>query len=120
MVKPVIDLVVGHAGPPFDQEYVLGRSFKAGSVVEIGGFDHQRIALPIVARNRNRRGPSGRATRHSTRALVPWIEVAELQAIHCIGVLLGEEPGALLNELTRTKPFPMVQSLSSRPCDPFW
>ena len=48
--EPVIDLVVGHAGPSFDQEHVLGRSFKAGSVVEIGGFDHQRIALPIAAR----------------------------------------------------------------------
>lgn len=42
----------------------------------------------------------------------------ELQAIHRIGVLLGEEAGPLLNELMRTKPLPMVHPWSSRPSDP--
>jgi NodT family efflux transporter outer membrane factor (OMF) lipoprotein len=44
----------------------------------------------------------------STRALVPSLEAAEIQAIHRLGVLLGEEPGALLDELTGTRPFPAV------------
>ena len=42
----------------------------------------------------------------STRAVVPALEAAEIQAIHRLGVLLGEEPGALLNELTQVKPMP--------------
>jgi multidrug efflux system outer membrane protein len=44
----------------------------------------------------------------STRALVPSLEAAEIQAIHRLGVLLGEEPGALLHELLQTKPIPSV------------
>jgi outer membrane protein, multidrug efflux system len=44
----------------------------------------------------------------STHALVPSLEAAEIQTIHRLGVLLGEEPGTLLNELTRTKPLPTV------------
>ena len=44
----------------------------------------------------------------STRALVPQLEAAEIQTIHRLGVLLGEEPGALLTELTETKPLPTV------------
>jgi outer membrane protein, multidrug efflux system len=44
----------------------------------------------------------------STRALVPTLEAAEIQAIHRLGVLLGEEPGALLNELSQSKPLPAV------------
>src|SRR5229473_6864352 len=44
----------------------------------------------------------------STRALVPSLEAAEIQTIHRLGVLLGEEPGALLNELTQSKPLPTV------------
>ena len=45
---------------------------------------------------------------HSTRSLVPTLEVAEIQAIHRLGVLVGEEPGTLLNELTQIKPLPTV------------
>jgi multidrug efflux system outer membrane protein len=45
---------------------------------------------------------------NSTRALVPSLEAAEFQTIHRLGVLLGEEPGALLNELTRSKPLPVA------------
>ncbi len=44
----------------------------------------------------------------STRALVPALEAAEIQTIHRLGVLLGEEPGALLDQLTKTKPLPAV------------
>ena len=44
----------------------------------------------------------------STRALVPALESAEIQTVHRLSVLLGEEPGALLNELTQTKPLPTV------------
>jgi NodT family efflux transporter outer membrane factor (OMF) lipoprotein len=40
----------------------------------------------------------------STRALVPQLEAAEIQSIHRLGVLLGEEPGALLTELTERNP----------------
>jgi NodT family efflux transporter outer membrane factor (OMF) lipoprotein len=45
---------------------------------------------------------------HSTRALVPSLEAAERQAIHRLGVLLGQEPGALLAELLETAPLPLV------------
>jgi multidrug efflux system outer membrane protein len=44
----------------------------------------------------------------STRALVPSLEAAEIRAIHRLGVLLGEEPGVLLDELTQSKPLPTV------------
>jgi len=44
----------------------------------------------------------------STQALVPRLEAAEIQTIHRLGVLLGEEPGTLLTELTGTKPLPTV------------
>jgi NodT family efflux transporter outer membrane factor (OMF) lipoprotein len=44
----------------------------------------------------------------STRALVPQLETAAIQTIHRLGVLLGEEPGTLLTELTDTKPLPTV------------
>ena len=44
----------------------------------------------------------------STRALVPQLEAAEIQTIHRLGVLLGEEPGTLLTEFTGTKPLPAV------------
>jgi outer membrane protein, multidrug efflux system len=42
----------------------------------------------------------------STRALIPTLEAAQIQAIHRLGVLLSEEPGALLQELTDVKPLP--------------
>jgi NodT family efflux transporter outer membrane factor (OMF) lipoprotein len=45
---------------------------------------------------------------NSTRALVPSLEAAEIQTIHRLGVLLGEEPEALLNELSQGKPLPAV------------
>jgi NodT family efflux transporter outer membrane factor (OMF) lipoprotein len=44
----------------------------------------------------------------STRALVPSLEAAQIQTIHRLGVLLGEEPGTLLEELTQVKPLPTV------------
>jgi NodT family efflux transporter outer membrane factor (OMF) lipoprotein len=44
----------------------------------------------------------------STRALVPQLQSAEIQTIHRLGVLLGEEPRALLTELNATKPLPAV------------
>jgi len=44
----------------------------------------------------------------STRALVPSLEAAEIQTIHRLGVLLGEEPGTLLKELAQNKPLPRV------------
>ncbi len=44
----------------------------------------------------------------TTRSQVPSLEAAEIQTIHRLGVLLGEEPGALLNELTQSKPLPTV------------
>jgi len=42
----------------------------------------------------------------STRALVPTLAAAEIQTIHRLGVLLGEQPDALLKELTESKPLP--------------
>jgi len=34
------------------------------------------------------------------------LEAGEIQSIHRFGVLVGEEPGALLHELLETKPIP--------------
>ena len=42
----------------------------------------------------------------ASRALIPALSTAQIQAIHRLGVLLGEEPGALLEELTQSKPLP--------------
>lgn len=42
----------------------------------------------------------------STLALAPSLEAAGIQAAHRLGVLLGEEPGALLAELMQAKPLP--------------
>jgi multidrug efflux system outer membrane protein len=46
----------------------------------------------------------------STRSLLPALETAEIQSINRLGVLLGEEPGALLSELTQRKPLPVAPS----------
>jgi len=40
------------------------------------------------------------------QATVPTLETTLKQAIHRLGVLLGEQPGALLDELSRTEPIP--------------
>jgi NodT family efflux transporter outer membrane factor (OMF) lipoprotein len=44
----------------------------------------------------------------TTRSIVPTLEAAEIQSIHRLGVLLGSEPGTLLEELLQTKPLPTV------------
>jgi NodT family efflux transporter outer membrane factor (OMF) lipoprotein len=44
----------------------------------------------------------------STRAIIPSLEAAQIQTIHRLSVLLGEEPGALLEELTQVKPLPTI------------
>jgi NodT family efflux transporter outer membrane factor (OMF) lipoprotein len=44
----------------------------------------------------------------STRAMVPALETSEIQTIHRLGVLLGQEPAALLAELLTSKPLPVV------------
>lgn len=42
----------------------------------------------------------------STKATVPTMQTTLKQSIHALGVLLGEQPGALLEELSRTEPIP--------------
>jgi multidrug efflux system outer membrane protein len=42
----------------------------------------------------------------TTEAAVPPLETTLKRAIHRLGVLLGEQPGALLAELSRTEPIP--------------
>jgi NodT family efflux transporter outer membrane factor (OMF) lipoprotein len=44
----------------------------------------------------------------STKSQVPALDSAEIQTVHRISVLLGEEPGKLLAELTDDKPIPTV------------
>jgi NodT family efflux transporter outer membrane factor (OMF) lipoprotein len=44
----------------------------------------------------------------STRSMVPSLEAAEIEAIHRLGVLLGQEPSALLSELLESKPLPLA------------
>ena len=44
----------------------------------------------------------------STRSLVPSLETAEIQTIHRLGVLLGEPPERLLDELLQAKPLPVA------------
>jgi len=47
-----------------------------------------------------------KAQLETTRASIPALESSALQAIYRLSVLLGEEPGALLTELTAAKPMP--------------
>ncbi len=42
----------------------------------------------------------------TSEATVPTLETTLTQAIHRLGVLLGEQPGALLAELSSTEPIP--------------
>jgi len=42
----------------------------------------------------------------STEATVPTMQTTLKQSIHALGVLLGEQPGALLEELSSTEPIP--------------
>ena len=42
----------------------------------------------------------------TTEAAVPTIQTTLKQAVHALGVLLGQPPGALLKELSRTEPIP--------------
>ena len=42
----------------------------------------------------------------STQAMVPALEAAKQTSIHRLSILLGEEPGALAEELTVAKPLP--------------
>jgi outer membrane protein, multidrug efflux system len=44
----------------------------------------------------------------STRAIVPSLEVAEMQTIHRLSVLLGEQPGSLMPELRQPQPLPLA------------
>jgi NodT family efflux transporter outer membrane factor (OMF) lipoprotein len=44
----------------------------------------------------------------TTAATVPTFETAEKQAVHSLGVLLGEQPGALLDELSAAEPIPAI------------
>jgi len=42
----------------------------------------------------------------TTEATVPTMQTTLKQAVHALGVLLGQPPGALLEELSRTEPIP--------------
>ena len=42
----------------------------------------------------------------TTKATVPTMQTTLKQAVHALGVLLGQSPGALLDELSRTEPIP--------------
>jgi NodT family efflux transporter outer membrane factor (OMF) lipoprotein len=42
----------------------------------------------------------------TTEATVPTMQTSLKQAVHALGVLLGQPPGALLEELSRTEPIP--------------
>ena len=44
----------------------------------------------------------------STEATVPTMQTTLKQSIHALGVLLGEHPGALLEELSSTEPIPAM------------
>jgi NodT family efflux transporter outer membrane factor (OMF) lipoprotein len=43
-----------------------------------------------------------------SRSLAPSLEAAATKAIHRIGILLGEEPGAFLDELAHREPLPIL------------
>ena len=81
---------------------------------EIDFFGGHRRALEAATADLAAIGEARRDTLVSllaevaTRALVPSLEAAQIQTIHRLGVLLGEEPGALLEELTQVKPLPTV------------
>lgn len=45
---------------------------------------------------------------HATRAEVPQLESRERQLMHALAILLGEQPGALVAELTEARPLPTL------------
>jgi NodT family efflux transporter outer membrane factor (OMF) lipoprotein len=45
---------------------------------------------------------------HSTSAEIPTLETLHKESVHRLGVLLGEAPGALADELSREQPIPMA------------
>lgn len=45
----------------------------------------------------------------TTRAEIPTLEGSLQASIHRLGVLLGQQPGALLGEVSKTKPIPSAQ-----------
>jgi len=49
-----------------------------------------------------------RAQLAATRSQIPVFEIAYRLAVHQLGVLLGREPGALIEELSQVKPIPAV------------
>jgi multidrug efflux system outer membrane protein len=44
----------------------------------------------------------------TTEATVPTLETTLKQSVHALGVLLGQPPGALIEELSRTAPIPLT------------
>jgi outer membrane protein, multidrug efflux system len=49
-----------------------------------------------------------RAQLYSTQSQIPLLETAWREAAHRLAVLLGQEPGALLEEMSEVKPIPAV------------
>jgi NodT family efflux transporter outer membrane factor (OMF) lipoprotein len=94
------------------RNYTLARSFQQRLAIARQNLTAQRDIVTL-ARNRQRQGltsdlePEQAATVLSqTEAQVPALETGLQQAIHHLGVLLGQHPGALLAELQAQAPIP--------------
>lgn len=94
--------------------YIDLRQFQQQNDIAVKNLDLQ---LRSAAVTRDRRvagfvGPldlaNAEAQVASTRSQIPSIETAERQAIYNLSVLLGQEPGALLEELSHGGPLPLA------------
>ncbi len=96
------------------QEYVRVRSLQRQIEVTRANLAAQEKTLEIT----NIRFEAGlastldvsraKAQAMATAALLPTLQANLREAMHRIGVLLGREPGALINDLARTGPIPLA------------
>lgn len=95
-------------------DYLTLRAAQARIAILRDSIKHQEELLVIVAA-RARTGfvteldvNQQRTQLAATKALLPTLEAEENAMIHALGVLLGEEPGALMEELAKSAPLPSV------------
>lgn len=95
-------------------DYLTLRATQTRIAILLDSIKHQEEELVIVAA-RARTGfvteldvNQQRTQLAATRALLPPLEAQEAAMIHALGVLLGEEPGALQEQLAQAAPVPNV------------
>jgi len=89
------------------QQQLLIASNNIAAQSETIGLTQARFKAGFVSELDVRQAQQVLAT---TEATVPTLQTSLKQATHALGVLLGQPPGALLDELSRTEPIPSIPS----------